>query len=48
MHDGTIFELYTDDKKSRYSSNPNDIIKSAKNFNGKLYTKEANVQNSHC
>ena len=26
------------------SSNPNDILKSAKNF----YTKEAEVQNCHC
>ena len=41
MQNGTIFELYTDDKK--LSSNPNDILKSAKNF----YTKERNVQNCH-
>ena len=27
----TIFELYTDDNKSKYSSNPKDILKSAKN-----------------
>ena len=26
----TIFELYTDDNKSKYSSNPKDILKSAK------------------
>ena len=26
----TIFELYADDKKSKYSSNPKDILKSAK------------------
>ena len=26
----TIFELYTDDSKSKYSSNPKDILKSAK------------------
>ena len=25
---GAISELYTDDKKSKYSSNPNDIYKS--------------------
>ena len=25
-----IFELYTDDNKSKHSSNPNDILKSAK------------------
>ena len=42
MQNGTIFELYTNDKKP--SSNPNDILKSAKNF----YTKEKNVQNCHC
>ena len=41
----TISELYTDGKKSKYSSNSNDILKSAKNFNKKLYTKETNVQN---
>ena len=29
---GTISELYTDDKKSKYSSNPNDILKSSKNL----------------
>ena len=28
----TISELYTDDKKSKYSSNSNDILNSAKNF----------------
>ena len=30
MQNGTISELYTDDKKP--SSNPTDILKSAKNF----------------
>ena len=39
MQNGTISELYTDDKKSIYSGNPNDILKSAKNFNEKLYSK---------
>ena len=29
MQNGTIFELYIDDKKSKYSSNANDILKSA-------------------
>ena len=38
----TISESYTDDKKP--SSNPNDILKSAKKF----YNKEKNVQNCHC
>ena len=30
MKNQTIFELYTDDNKSKYSSNPKDILKSAK------------------
>ena len=38
----TISELlYTDDKKSKYSSNPNDTLKSAESFCEKFYTKEA-------
>ena len=45
---GTISELYTDDKKSKYSNNPNDIYKSAKDFNEKLYAKKINVQNCYC
>ena len=44
----TISELYTDDEKSKYSSDPNDILKSAKNFNEELHTKDINVQNCHC
>ena len=28
----TISELYTNDKKTKYPSNPNDILKSAKIF----------------
>ena len=32
MQNQTIFELYTDDSKSKYSSNPKDILKSAKIF----------------
>ena len=32
MQNRTISELYTNDKKTKYSSNPNDILKSAKNF----------------
>ena len=31
MQNQTIFELYTDDNKSKYSSNPKDILKSEKN-----------------
>ena len=40
MKNQTRSELYTDDKKSNYSSNSTDIFKSAKNFYQKLYTKE--------
>ena len=38
MKNQTIFELYTDDNKSQYSSNPKDILKPAKKIM-KLYTK---------
>ena len=37
MQHQTISELYTDDNKSKYSSNPKDILKSAKTFYKKLY-----------
>ena len=39
MQNQTIFELYTDDNKSKYSSNPKDILKSEKKTYEKLYTK---------
>ena len=39
MQNQTIFELYTDDNKSKYSSNPKGILKSAKTNYQKLYTK---------
>ena len=48
MENGKISEFYTNDRKSKYSSNPNDVLKSAKNFYEKLYTKATNVQNCHC
>ena len=32
MQNQIIFELYTDDNKSKYSRNPKDILKSAKKF----------------
>ena len=32
MQNGTISELYTDDKKSKCSSNPNAVLKSAENL----------------
>ena len=38
MKNQAIFELYTDDNKSKYSSNPMNILNSAKK-NMKLYTK---------
>ena len=47
MQNGTKSELNIDDKKSKYSRNPNHILKSAKKFYEKLY-KETNVQNCHC
>ena len=41
MQNQTILELYADDKKSKYFSNPNGIdIFQVKNFCGKLYAKE--------
>ena len=45
MQNQTIFELYTDDDKSKYSSNPKDILKSAKKIKKnkiKLYKKKIN------
>ena len=38
MKNQTIFELYIDNNKSKYSSNPKDILKTAKKIM-KLYTK---------
>ena len=38
MKNQTIFELYTDDNKSKYCSNPMNILKSGKKIM-KLYTK---------
>ena len=48
MQNQTIFELYTDDNKSKYSSNPKDILKSAKKKKRKekkrkLYTKRTST-----
>ena len=41
MQNQTISELYTDDNKSKYSSNPTDILKSAKKkFYEQFCTKE--------
>ena len=33
MKNQTIFELYTDDNKSKYSSNPMNILKPEKKMN---------------
>ena len=40
QHNQTTSELYTDDNKQQYSSNLEDIFKSAKKCYGTLYTKE--------
>ena len=48
MQNEKISKWYTDDKKSKYSSNPNDILKSSKNFNYKLHTKKINVKKCLC
>ena len=45
MQNQTISELYTDVEKSKFSSNPNVILKSAKSFYENLYTRE-NVSKS--
>ena len=45
MENQTISQLYTDDKKSKYSNNPKDILKSAKNVYENLYIRE-NVSKS--
>ena len=40
MQNQTISELYTDDKKSKFSSNPEDILKSGKKIYENLYTRK--------
>ena len=45
MENQTISQLYTDDKKSKYSNNPKDILKSAKNVYENLCIRE-NVSKS--
>ena len=45
MQNQTISELYTDDKKTTYSSNPNAFLKLAKNFYD--FTPRDNLQNCH-
>ena len=42
MQNQTTFELYTDGNKSKYSSNPKEILKSAKKFmKNSTYTEAA-------
>ena len=43
MHNETIFELHADDDKSKYPSNPKDILKSEKKNCEKLYTKQTST-----
>ena len=40
MQNQVISELYTDDKKSKVSDNPKDILNSAKKFYENLQTRE--------
>ena len=40
MQNQTISELYTNDKKSKVSNNPGEILNSAKKIYGNLYTRE--------
>ena len=47
MQNQTISELYTDDNKSKHSSNPTDILKSAKKFLWKTLYQTDNFQNCH-
>ena len=39
MQNQTVSELYTDDKKTKYSSKPKDILQSAKKFYEKLFSE---------
>ena len=43
MQNQTTFELYTDDNKSKYSSNPKYILQSAKKIYEKWYTKRTST-----
>ena len=44
MQNQTISEIYTDDNKSKHSSNPTDILKSAKKFLWKTLYQRDNYQ----
>ena len=43
MQNQTIFELCTDDRKSKYSCNPKDILTSAKKIMKKIYSKQTSA-----
>ena len=47
MQNQTISETYTDDNKSKNSSNPTDILKSAKKLLWKTLYQRGNFQNFH-
>ena len=44
MQNQIISELYTNETKTKYSSNPSDTPKSAKNFYEKLYIKRESLK----
>ena len=47
MQSQTISEIYTDDNKSKYFSNPTDILKSVKKFIWKILYQRDNFQKCH-
>ena len=47
MQNQTIFELYTDGNKSKYSSNPKDILKSEKKKNSRKTLHQANFHSCY-
>ena len=42
-----LFKIYTDDNQTKHSSNPTDILKSAKKFIWKTLYQRDNFQNYH-
>ena len=44
MQTQTIFELYTDDDKSKYSRNPKDILTSAKKKKKYIYIYKKKIK----
>ena len=43
MQNQTLVELYTDDNKPKYSSNPKEILKSTKDIYENFYTKQTST-----